>query len=169
MKNKRLMIVLFLLLITFQAQGQSAPPGVLPNMPYSGQNLTFQMSLFSCIFPEENPDGLLSNVIINGNQVDLYLSVFYPPCGVPPPGPIVTYSIGAFAEGDYHLSVYLVPSADSFPTDPAGLTVTFEQDFSVGPLPAPVPIMNPAGLLLMILMLLGLGIVFTQLRGQWSK
>lgn len=108
-------------------------------------------------------DGLEFEVRRDGSVIDFYYSTQDSPCGVPPPGPVVTYRLGLLAEGNCTLRYIRVVNTEPFPQSMDGLDPTVVP-FSVGgAVPQPIPALSAASVAVLALLVL-----FVALRSRLS-
>jgi len=140
------------------AQGDQT--GFIPDPPITGQPVLYRETFPGCPpMPFENVDGESNWILVDGNEVHLFVVFLPSPCPVPPPGPTVDFSFGFLAAGEYTLFQYRVPTSVTFPVDPAEFTPVLKQSFTVvqgGP--SPVPGLTHWGMVLLGILIAGLAI-----------
>lgn len=124
----------------------------------SNQSVEFDAEYLGCPAPSLNVDGIQSEVRRDGSVIDFYYSVDDGPCGVPPPGPTLTYTLGLLPEGQYTLRYAPIVRTVPFPPSMNGLDPE-EVQFSVGePVFVPIPVLSGWALAALGLLLGGLAV-----------
>ena len=128
----------------------------VPESLVENRSVEFEAEYWGCAGPFPNVDGLEFEVRRDGSVIDFYYSTMDSPCGVPPPGPVVTYSLGFLAEGDYMLRHVRVFNTQPFPQSMDGLDPVVVP-FSVGPVVAePIPALGGWSYAILLLLIAGL-------------
>ncbi len=108
----------------------------------ANQSVEIRAQYDGCNPPAPNVDGIQFEVRRDGSIIDFYYSTQTQPCGVPPPGPTLTYRLGYLPEGDYTLRYVSIESTEPFPPSMDGLDPTIVP-FSVGgAVPQPIPALS---------------------------
>lgn len=152
-------LLIVLLAIAGTAQAFIIDVAFVDETLVSNQAVEFEAEYWGCGPPFPNVDGLEFEVRRDGSVVDFYYSTMDSPCGVPPPGPVITYSLGQLPQGDYTLRHVRIVDTESFPPTMEGLDPVLVP-FSVGPPDVePIPAMSAWGVSALILLvgLLGAG------------
>lgn len=158
-----LLMVFGLMLFSLGAgtvQAQIDQTGFIPDPPVTGQPVLYRQTFLGCPpIPVENVEGESSWLLLEGNEVHLFVVFLPSPCPVPPPGPTVDFSFGFLPAGEHTLFQYRVPDTVTFPANPADFDPALERSFTViqgGP--SPVPGLTRWGIALLAIAIAGLAI-----------
>lgn len=117
------LFLIFCFSFTYQSLAEF-PLSISPDEPVVGQQISGLLSA-PCVRSFPNPDGLISDVRINDQtiQVDLVTRLPAPPfCGIPAQIFLEPFQLPLLVEGSYELEIYFVQDTVIFPAKEADRT-----------------------------------------------
>jgi len=163
-------LIVFFLLFSASAQALNINLEFVDETLVANQSVEIRAQYDGCNPPVPNVDGIQFEVRRDGSIIDFYYSTQTQPCGVPPPGPTLTYRLGYLPEGDYTLRYVSIESTEPFPPSMDGLDPEVVA-FSVGgPVAQPIPALSAASVAVLALLVLFVALgsrLSARARSRW--